>query len=90
MKFKTLILVILGGIVVGIGIIAGEQLLKPKGIQLINIVRHQINSLPSESTPTPKPTLPPLDQNTNLEEEINNLIPPDFSEDFNNLRNSLN
>lgn len=43
----------------------------------------------AEPTPTLKPTLSPLDKNSNLEEEINKLIPEDFSESFNNLKQEL-
>ena len=42
-----------------------------------------------EVTPSPKPTLPPLDKNSNLEEEINKLTPENFSESFNNLKQEL-
>lgn len=40
-------------------------------------------------TPTPKPTLPPLNVNSNLEEELEKLTPKDFSEDFKKLREEV-
>jgi hypothetical protein len=88
---KNLILVIVGGVVIGVGVFYGEKTLR--GSLGTNIVRHQeniagseINSIP---TPTVKPAAEPLNENTNLGEEIERLTPPDFSEDFQKLKDQV-
>lgn len=88
---KNLILVIVGGVVIGLGIFFGGQIIK--GESKSNVVRHRsdfsTNNLQPETTSTPKPTFEPLNESTDLVEEINNLTPPDFSEDFQNLKNQI-
>lgn len=42
--------------------------------------------LKSTPTPTPQPTLPPITENSNLNEEIKTLIPKDYSEEINGLK----
>ncbi len=83
---KQIIIVIIAGILIGVGIIIFTQRSSIKKItpQFISSNQEAI------STPTPKPTLPPLDENSNLEEETNNLTPKDFSQDFMKIREQLN
>jgi hypothetical protein len=88
---KNLILVVIGGVIIGLGIFFGEKALK--GNSDIAVVRHQKNVAESEysSTPVPtsKPTPEPLNESSNLGEEINKLTPPDFSEDFKELKDQV-
>lgn len=44
------------------------------------------NILKSSPTPTPIPTFHPITENSNLKEEIKNLVPNDYSEEINSLR----
>ena len=87
MKLKKIILIIIGAIILGVVIF----LINLKSSNNKFLSSPNLTVIPAFSpTPTPKLTLPPIDQNSNLKEELNKLIPPDFSEDFKNLRKELN
>lgn len=80
---KSLIIVTLISVLIGFGIF---KLINNKMVHPDQIVTKQESS---NLAPTPKPTLPPIDQNSNLEQEIDKLTPEDFSEDFNQLKDEL-
>lgn len=84
MNFKIITLVIVFSVLIGLGIfkLTNTKTVYPDQV----IIRQQSSNL----APTPKPTLPPIDQNSNLEEELDKLTPPDFSENFENLKKSTN
>lgn len=89
---KTLFLVIILSVVIGTGIFLVDQILFRKSTPLIQsaLTFSNFTKKPTPSpSPTPKPTLPPLTENSNLEEELNILAPSDYQEDFKNLKNSL-
>jgi uncharacterized membrane protein YraQ (UPF0718 family) len=86
MNVKTVFLTIIGAILIGIVIFfitqkfplsQGSQTISPK-----NLGESEIN-LP---TPSPKPSQPPIDKNTNLKEEMSKFDPPDYAEEFKGLR----
>ncbi|MBI2022399.1 hypothetical protein HYS97_00925 [Candidatus Daviesbacteria bacterium] len=85
MSFKSLVLVIIFSALIGVVIF----LLIGKGDGKIIQPLTNSSQASKPEVPTPKPTLPPLDENSNLEQEINKLDPPNFSEDIENLRNEL-
>lgn len=47
-------------------------------------------SIQTIPTPTPLPSQPPIDKNTNLEMEIDQQVSPDFSEDYKKLKEEVN
>jgi hypothetical protein len=53
-----------------------------------------VNKIPSiiTQTPTPKPTpsYPPITKDTDLKEEVDKLTPPEYTEDFTNLKQQIN
>ncbi len=84
MNLKTLILVIILSVLIGIMIFFFISLHSSNGSILST-------ALPSKRlTPTPEPTLPPLTPNSNLSEELNKISVPNFEEDFKNLKEEVN
>lgn len=83
MNLKIIVLVILISVLIGFGIF---KLTNNKTIHPDQVITKQQSS---NLAPTPKPTLEPIDQNSNLEQEIDKLTPEDFSEDFNQLKDEL-
>lgn len=90
MNFKTLILVIIFSVLVGIVIffLTGN---KNSAIQNIVTKGQNLQNISKESSPTPAPkiTFPPLTKDSNLEEEIARLTPEDFSEDTKKLKEEI-
>lgn len=84
MKLKTIFLVIIFSVLIGLAIVWFGN----KNSYVRQIVT-PLNQNILIMTPSPVLTLLPLDQNSSLEDEINNLTPEDFSEDFKNLRDSI-
>lgn len=84
MNFKIITLVIVFSVLIGFGIF---KLTNNKTVHPDQVITKQQSS---NLAPTPKPTLEPIDQNSNLEEELDKLTPPDFSEDFESLKKSTN
>lgn len=82
---KRLIIIVLISILIGSIIF---KLTDNKTSHVGQIVTKQESSNISP-TSSPKPTLPPLNENSNLEEEINKLTPPDFSESINKLKEEI-
>lgn len=88
MNLKNLLLVVTGGVLIGIALVWIGKWGNSKNITQPNIVRQDSREEKSEIfQSTPEPTQPPINENSNLEEEINNLAPKNYSEEFNNLRN---
>lgn len=87
MDKKTIILVIIFSALVGVTIFFISRLYQNQSSFAGNSSLSKILSTPS---PTPKPTLPPVDANTNLQEEIGKLTPPDFSSDYEKLKQQAN
>ncbi|MBI2021598.1 hypothetical protein HYS93_01795 [Candidatus Daviesbacteria bacterium] len=85
MNIKSLTLLIAVSILIGFLIfkLTGNKFSQVEQIVTKKIIRNQI------SIPSPSPTLKPLEQNSNLDEEINKLSPADFSEDFADLRKQV-
>ena len=88
MNIKLVLSIIVVSILIGIGIFT---LLSWKDQSISSPISSKIfeEAPKAESTPSPKPTLPPLDKDSNLEEEIDKLTPEDFSESFNTLKQEL-
>lgn len=83
MNLKNLVLVVIGGVLIGITLVWIVKWSNSKNITQSNIVRQDSREEKSEIfQSTPEPTLPPINENSNLEEEINNLTPKDYSEEF--------
>lgn len=87
MNSKTLILVIILSVLIGIVIFLLTSFPFGGKASLLNVSVSNSNATVS---PTPEPTLPPLTPDSNLSEELNKITPPDFEEEFENLRGSLN
>lgn len=92
MNTKTVLLVVIASITIGVVVFFVGQTVSqssfkfPPNIQ--QITSQSTNQLFSP-TPIPKPTPPPIGPDSNLEEEISKLTPPDFSADFEQLRKQL-
>jgi len=70
---KTILLVIILSFIIGSGIFLVDQILFRKSTPLIQsaLTFSNVTKKPTPSpSPTPKPTLPPLTENSNLEEEL--------------------
>lgn len=78
-KFKIIF------IILGITILAGAAVVKLGGNRPSYIKPMVVFSSPSP-LPSPKPTLPPINEESNLTKEINQLLPPDLSPDFSQLQ----
>ena len=92
MNSKTIVLLIILSVITGTGIFLLDQLINRKDSPLVKsaVSFANITTKPKVSpTPTPKPTLPPLTENSNLEEELNSLNPSDYSNEFQTLKDSL-
>lgn len=87
MNIKTLILVIIFSILVGVVIFffTGN---KDSAIKNIVTKGQNLQNISKASSPTPAPKIifPPLTRDSNLREEIDKLTPADFSEDIQNLK----
>ena len=83
---KSLIIVSIIAILIGFTLF---KLTKDKMVHVDQIVTKKNISHNIPQTPTPSPTLPPIDQSSNLDEEINKLTPQDFSEDFKKLKEEV-
>lgn len=88
MKFKTLILVSVVAVLIGFGIFFLFNK-APSENSLISPKRTFFSFSKPSPTPTPKPTLPPLDANSDLLQETEKLGAPEFSKDFNSLREQV-
>lgn len=96
MNLKTLILVIILAVLIGIIILIGFKFLDNTPLAssilsqtpMTNFNDRNILSPPSIQ-PTPKPSLPPIGPNTNLKTEIDQLTPPDFSEEIKKLKETI-
>lgn len=97
MNLKTLILVIILAVLIGIIILIGFKFLDNTPLAssilsqtpMTNFNDRNILSPPSIQ-PAHKPTLPPIGPDTNLKTEIDKLTPTDFSDDFKKLKEILN
>ena len=90
MNLKTIIIFIIICILIGIGIVYGEQFFtsrKSKSFQHQSSQRSAVSPTP---VPSPSPTLSPIDQNSDLNTEIKNLTPRDFSPDYQQLKEEVN
>lgn len=97
-NLKLIIWVIIGGILIGVVIF-----FLTKGPDKNPVSKNNINEVPTKvsaessetdssnyyPSPTPRPTLPPLDSNSNLVEEVDKNEPRDFSKDFDELRDQV-
>lgn len=81
---KKVFVVIIISIILGFMIF---KILNSNSPHVDKIVRPNISQ--SEKSPSPKPTLPPLNQNSSLEEELDKLTPPDSTNDFEKLRQEV-
>lgn len=92
MDTKTVILVIILGVIVGVGIFFGQKMLSGN-TQASNPfkVGGNLTQAKAQKTPSPKPvpTFPPLDSNSNLKDEAEKLDPPDFSQDYTSLKSEV-
>ncbi len=86
MDIKTIILVIILSALIGVGIFAAGNILD-KNSQAP--VQSQTQSAPKVSLPSPKASESPINENTNLKEEIDKLNPPDFSQDYSKLKQEI-
>ena len=83
-NLKTLILIIILLILVGVTLIFVSNFTHSN-----NLTTQQFTNQTVPLTPTPLPTLTPINENSNLKEEIKKLTPEDFSKDFDNLKQTL-
>ncbi len=81
---KQIIIVVILSVVIGIGVY-----LYTKESSITNPISKFTTSQTDTPTPSFTPTPLPLNSTSNLEEELEKLTPRDFSEDFQNLRNSI-
>lgn len=103
MNLKNILLVIIVSILIGVGIFYGMKLLSPSQSSNISpLIKlnpfRKTETAPTASadprvvypSPTPKPSLEPINESSNLEEEINKLTPKNYSEDFTELKEEIN
>lgn len=89
---RGLTIVILLSILIGIGIfLVDRRLNQANNLQLPQAIQgiSNIGTSQLSTTPTPKPTPPPIGPDSNLEEELDRLTPADFSAEFEHLRQQL-
>lgn len=81
MSIKKIITIIVISIIAGFIIVKFSNNSSP-------LVRQNVtgSNIPNPPSPSTEPTPPPIDTNSNLEEEIDKLEPKDYSEEFSNLR----
>lgn len=90
MNKKTIILVIILSILIGIGIFVVDRLLNNKGGSgLIKNATTISNVISKPPAPTPKPTLLPITPESNLTVEVDTLNPSDYSEEFKKLKEEV-
>lgn len=80
---KYLIIILL--VIVGVVWVVMRNFIGDKGLTSSNAVFSENNSTSPTITPTPII----FDKGSNLEEEIENLTPEDFGNDFKNLRDGV-
>lgn len=92
MDIKTIILVIILSAIVGFMIFFGVKFFSGNNIASSNFQSSSLSksSLKPTAKPTPVPTYLPLDSNSNLGDEVNKLTPPDFSNDYKQLKDAVN
>jgi hypothetical protein len=87
MNFKTIITVIITAIIIGVLIVYAPKILTKN----INSLKPTNSTQKSVPPTTPTPTLPPvqINESSDLKEEINKIQIPDFSKDFESLKQEL-
>lgn len=88
MDKKTLILVIILCVLIGIGIFYADNFIDKKPKSFANQITSTVGL--TNPTPIPTPTPPAIDANSNLKQEIDKLITPDFSSDYSNFKKQVN
>ncbi len=90
MSIKSIIAVIVVSVLIGIGIFAYTG--KSANTKATNTTapREIPSTTETVATPTPLPSQPPIDKNTDLEAEISNQSSPDFSADYTKLKEEVN
>lgn len=83
MNFKKISFVVVIAVFTGFVAFLGIRIFLDKQEVMLRVP--QITKQPYPS-PSPKPTLPPIGQNSNLEDEINKLEPGGYPEDFSTLK----
>jgi hypothetical protein len=94
MNLKTIILVIIVSVLIGVAIFYGQKVFQSKGGQSnLSPNNLQQNSSKTEIYPSIKPyhapSYPSVDQNTNLKNALENATAPDFSADYQNLEKEI-
>lgn len=93
MDLKTIILVVILAVFLGIALFFGINLAKGTPVSLAGTAFAGMNEtakVETVATPTPKPTVAPLPEGANLVEEIQKIEMPDFAPDYQSLRNQIN
>lgn len=92
MDIKTTILVIILALFLGVAIFFGINFVKGTPVTLSGKafagINEKINQV--EPTPTPLPTPSPLPENADLGAEIQKIEMPDFSSDYQKLKEDIN
>ncbi len=94
MSAKTIILVIITSVLIGVGIFYGQKILKSKNIP--STVLTNTSSGPNTNAtiypskePYPAPSYPSVGSNTDLKSALGNAPVPDFSSDYENLEKEI-
>jgi hypothetical protein len=89
MTIKSIIIVIIISIATGAAI---YYLSTPKANNLKNASAPKEVPITTDSiaSPSPLPSEPPIDKNTDLSAEIKNQVSPDFSDDYKKLKEAVN
>ncbi len=89
MNLKSIIIVVIISIATGVGI---YYLSTPKANNLKNASAPREVPLTTnvEPSPSPLPSEPPIDKNTDLPAEIKKQVSPDFSDDYKKLKEEVN
>ena len=88
MNMKSIVIVIIISIATGVAI---YYLSLPKTNTLTNSAPKEVPiTTDSIASPSPLPSEPPIDKNTDLSAEIKNQVSPDFSDDYKKLKEAVN
>lgn len=91
MDSKTVTLIVVFLAILGVVIFLGKSLLQTGGLKNPINIQSAVNQSPTiKPTPTPIPTLPPLKEGADLEEELEKVAAPDFSNDYKALKDKVN
>jgi hypothetical protein len=89
MNFKSVLLVVILGLLIGVGIVVIGNITERRSSNNLSSSVKGENSTPPEPSPIPVPSYPAITEKSNLGEEIKKLTPPDYAAEIKSLKEEV-